>query len=239
MKNTPQPQAPVNPKTALLHTVAVSAVAAIAGILLIAAPATSGSVIVYIISGLLVLAGIAQIVLKKIRGRGILPFDDYASGISVFTFGIFLIFRPDVLAGILSVLISVLLIYAGFRILECAVRFFMAKTVRWWLPAVLAAPVLFSGFFGLAYPFEKDVAKCIFLGIALLAYAAIEIAFLVLQRKSDVVFPSESNRPAQQPAAAAPVQQPAAPAPVQQPAPAEEPAAPAADPEKAENPEAE
>ncbi|MDO4493062.1 MAG: DUF308 domain-containing protein [Clostridia bacterium] len=210
---------PAKKKDGLWQHIGIAVAALAAGVLLIVARSASERIIARIFAILIALSGAAHIGLKAFKGAHLLPTKDFASGVTVFALGFYLIFKPAILSGILTVLLAIALIYVGFSMLERAFGFWKLQARRWWIPAACAAPVLVMGFFALFYPARAADGKWIFLGIALLVVAVLEVVSIVLHRRADIVFGNTAPVGTQAPQApAAPAtaeapQQPAASAP--------------------------
>ena len=130
------------------------------GVVILIRPSESSMVLVYVISGLIALAGLLRTILYfAIGGLSI--------GLSLLAIGIFLLLAPKVLILVLPVTLGCMLIFSGFGSLQTAVELFRLHIRRWYIPLIFSLASLICGFIALINPFSTASVLMVFLGIAL------------------------------------------------------------------------
>ena len=139
------------------------------GVVILIRPSESSMVLVYVISGLIALAGLLRTILYFERHESVSPFaiGGLSIGLSLLAIGIFLLLAPKVLILVLPVTLGCMLIFSGFGSLQTAVELFRLHIRRWYIPLIFSLASLICGFIALINPFSTASVLMVFLGIAL------------------------------------------------------------------------
>ena len=139
------------------------------GVVILIRPSESSMVLVYVISGLIALAGLLRTILYFARHESVSPFaiGGLSIGLSLLAIGIFLLLAPKVLILVLPVTLGCMLIFSGFGSLQTAVELFRLHIRRWYIPLIFSLASLICGFIALINPFSTASVLMVFLGIAL------------------------------------------------------------------------
>ena len=156
------------------------------GLTILIWPGESSQVLVYVIAGLVMLAGIARIAFYIVRHESVNPFafGGLSLGLSLVAVGVFFMLTPDVLITILPVTLGCLLIFTGFGSLQTAVELLRLRIGRWYIPLLFALAALVCGFVALMNPFSTAKLLMVFLGISLCVESVMLITSIVLFHKS-------------------------------------------------------
>lgn len=162
-----------------------AAVSLVVGIIILIRPETSALFLSYILAAFIALYGIVHTVMYFASKKPISPFssESLAAGLTVLSLGIFLLYKPNTLLEILPVALGCLLIYLGFVSLQTAIDLIRKRAKQWYLPLLFALALLVCGLLVFINPFKTERGLMLFLGIALLAEFAMQIASLVLLNK--------------------------------------------------------
>ena len=147
----------------------LSVASLVLGALLLFFPAVSGRVICTLCALALVIYGGLHLVLYFLRKT---PDDmfrhDFAKGLIALLLGVFLLLNPNVLLGILPVVLGLVLLVDSAIRLQKAFDLIRLGAVNWWIVLLLALATGIVGIIILVNPFRVASALLMFIGIGLL-----------------------------------------------------------------------
>lgn len=149
------------------------------GILFIVAPANSVRIICYVAGAVMLVWGAAKIVYFFVAGIREPGSFSLAGGVALIAFGVLLFVKPDLIAGIFTVLFGILLIVDSVVRLQEAVDLAKLKVKGWWLAAIVAAATLVLGCIIAFDPFSSAQALMIFAGVSLIIDGVIDILSVI------------------------------------------------------------
>ncbi len=130
----------------------VSGIASILlGILFLGQPLLSGVSFCYFIGGLLVIAGIANVIFGITNADGTAP--SILSGVILFLFGLLCFNRPDVIVGIMAMMAGIYIIADAANIMSQGIYAVRTKTSGGVVAIVFAVILMICGFYVLFAPF--------------------------------------------------------------------------------------
>jgi len=155
------------------------------GLLMILFPAASGSIICRAIGAILLLWGIARAIayfrIDRLEIFGSFALVQGAAGIG---FGLYILLRPEVLAAVLIVVLSIFLLIGGVRKLQYGFDLARLKAFGWWVELVGAVIMSVLGIIALVNPFDAAESLMMYIGIALVVDAVWDmISMFYLSRK--------------------------------------------------------
>lgn len=157
----------------------------IIGVTILIWPEKTGTILVYVLGGLIAAAGIVRAVLYFSRSERSSPFSfgGLTVGLTLLAIGVVLLLRPEILENILAIVLGCLLIFSGFGNLQTAIELARLKVAKWWLPMIFAFIAIICGFIAVAGVISVAKTLMIFLGIALCVEGILVIVSLCLFRK--------------------------------------------------------
>ncbi|MBQ8981004.1 MAG: DUF308 domain-containing protein [Eubacterium sp.] len=174
-------------KTITNYVICLSVLAIIVGIVLIASPQMSLTVI-SISSGIyLIVQGIALIILGIKSLRTNLPFDGMLKGILSLIFGVMLVENPAVFAGFVGNLFGIWIMFSSFDEIKFASR--LRNTgAPWILMIILNVFNIIIGGVILYSPILSAISLTMGLGCILIAYSVIDIIYMIaVKMNSDYI----------------------------------------------------
>lgn len=157
----------------------------IIGVTILLWPDQTGTILVYVVGGLIAAAGIVRAVLYFARNERTSPFSfgGLTVGLTLLAIGVVLLLRPEILKNILAIVLGCLLIFSGFGNLQTAIELARLKVARWWLPMIFAFIAIVCGIIAVADIINVAATLMIFLGVALCVEGILVIVSLCLFRK--------------------------------------------------------
>lgn len=161
-------------------TIAESLVLLLVGILFLLFPESSGTVICYAVGALLCLCGLVRIVVY-LRADRLIAFGSFGlvEGAALLAAGIFVLVRPEVLAGVLTTVFGVLLIIDGVLKMQHAISLSRIRARGWWVVLLLAAATAALGVIVLLNPFATALTLMIFAGVSLIVGSVSDLLTLL------------------------------------------------------------
>ena len=156
------------------------------GVTILVWPDETGTVLVYVVGGVVAVAGLVRTILYFAHAEHPSPFSfgGLTVGLTLLAIGVLILSKPDLLKQILPSVLGCLLIFAGFGSLQSGIELSRLKITRWWLPLIFAALAIACGVLAIANPFGTARALMIFIGIALCAEGLLTIISLCMFKKS-------------------------------------------------------
>lgn len=157
----------------------------IVGLVILIWPEVANRALAYTLSSLVALLGLVRTFFYFKRHESASPFSfgGLTLGLTLMAIGVFLLFEPEVLIGILPVLLGALLIFSGFGSLQTAVSLMGLKIQKWYVPLIFSVLALACGFVSLFNPFGTAKILMIFLGIAIAGEGVLMLVSMYLFRK--------------------------------------------------------
>ena len=157
----------------------------IIGITVLIWPSETGTILVYVMGGLIAAAGLMRTVFYFARNErtGVFSFGGLTIGLTLLSIGVVLLFRPEVLKSILSIVLGCLLIFSGFGSLQTAIELARRKVPKWWLSFIFAVIAIVCGIIAVMEVINTAKTLMVFLGIALCMEGIFRMVLLVLFRK--------------------------------------------------------
>ena len=153
------------------------------GVLLIIMPSIAGSALSYIIGGLSIVLGVYGVLRFFIYKQTASVLNDFVSGATLLTVGIYFIINTGFLPSIIFVLISIILVVNGFLFIGRALTYSKYKGGAWWLNLIIG--VVLVGL-GIAILFFKDTTEPLFIrliGASLSVAAIVDLASYAFGKK--------------------------------------------------------
>ncbi|MEG1523771.1 MAG: DUF308 domain-containing protein [Clostridia bacterium] len=153
------------------------------GIALFIWPGESSYVIVYIVAGLVSIAGLILTILYFAR-KAHPAFGSLSVGLTLLAIGILLLILPEILIKILPFMLGFSLIFSGFNSLQTAIELIRLKVQKWFIPLIFSVVSIICGVLALLNPFNAAAVLMIFLGASLVADGIMLLVSIFLFRKS-------------------------------------------------------
>lgn len=149
------------------------------GILFLVYPESSGTIICYVVGAVLCLWGLVRCV-AYFRADRLVAFGSFGlvQGAALLAVGVFVLVRPEVLAGVLTSVFGILLIVDGVLKMQHAIGLARIQAAGWWAVGLAAATTAALGVVVLANPFKTAVTLMIFAGAALIAGSLLDLLTL-------------------------------------------------------------
>lgn len=177
---------PSKPKNSFdWYSLLASLIMIIIGVTILLWPEKTGVILVYVLGGLIAVAGIVRAVLYFTRSERTSPFSfgGLTVGLTLLAIGVVLLLRPEILENILAIVLGCLLIFSGFGNLQTSIELARLKIARWWLPMIFAFIAIVCGIIAVAGVINVAKTLMVFLGIALCVEGILVIVSLCLFRK--------------------------------------------------------
>ena len=163
-----------------IRLVLLALLAIAAGALFVARPGTSGTMICYMVGAVLCIFGLTRLVSYWLTERG----DSFGSfglvqGAALLLCGGYVLFRPEVLYGILTTACAIFLIVDGVMKLQYAADLHRMQARGWWSVLAVALLMIVLGSVILFNPFGTMVTLMTFLGAVLIADGVLDIAAIL------------------------------------------------------------
>ena len=157
----------------------------IIGITILIWPDETGTILVYVLGGLITAAGLMRTVFYFARNErtGLFSFGGLTIGLTLLAIGIVLLFRTNVLKSILSILLGCLLIFSGFGSLQTAIELARRKISNWWIPFLFAITAVACGIVAVMELITTAKTLMVFLGVALCVEGVLRFIVLSMFRK--------------------------------------------------------
>lgn len=158
-----------------------SLITLILGIIFIAWPDLSGTLMCYMLGGALILMGVIQLLIY-LRGNR----EELASrfkmmmGIILALLGIWICAKPDIVLGLIPAVLGIVLIMHAIQDLSYAIEIKNAGVERWWV-ALIATLITFAlGVFLVLHPFLAFEMAMIYIGIGLVYNGISDLVLVIL-----------------------------------------------------------
>ena len=159
-----------------VRLVVLSLIVIAIGVLFLAKPDTSGVMICYLVGILLCLYGIVRLVIYFTgdAAQRVGSFD-LVIGAAMLLCGVYILFRPQFLYGILTAVCGIFLVADGVLKLQYAMDLYRMQAKAWWSVLLVALIMIALGLLVLFRPFETMVTLMTFLGVVLIADGVMDL----------------------------------------------------------------
>ena len=156
-----------------------SLVLLLVGILFLIYPESSGTIICYVVGAVLCLWGLIRVIVY-FRADRLVAFGSFGlvQGAALLAVGIFVLVRPEVLAGVLTSVFGILLIVDGVLKMQHAISLARIQASGWWAIGLAAVVTAALGVVVLANPFKTAMTLMIFAGVALIVGSVLDLLTL-------------------------------------------------------------
>lgn len=154
---------------------------ALCGLALLLMPDLAADILGYALAAALCLIGLYNII-AYFRGdmmQSIMGFS-FSSGLAALAIGVALLFMPRLLASLYVFVFGATLVVGGFAKVQMALDMGRMKARFWWCMLLAAAVSLVLGVVIMAQPRDATNAIVMFVGIAMLAEAIIDLLSLIM-----------------------------------------------------------
>lgn len=157
----------------------------IIGVTILIWPSQTGAILVYVVGGLIAVAGIVRAIMYFARKEKASPFSfgGLTIGLTLLAVGAVLLLRPEILKSILPIMLGCLLMFAGLGCLQTAVELARLKVAKWWISLLFALISVACGIIAVADVFRAANTLMVFLGISLVVEGLLIIISLSMFRK--------------------------------------------------------
>ena len=153
----------------------------ILGIVLIVWPDLSGALMCYMLGGALILMGAFQLLIY-VRGKRTELASKFKMmmGIIIALLGIWICARPEIVLGLVPVVLGIVLMMHGVQDLSYAIDIKNAGVERWWVALVATMVTLALGVFLILHPFLAFEMAMIYVGIGLVYNGLSDFVLVIL-----------------------------------------------------------
>ena len=168
----------------------LAVVSLVLGLLFLLAPRSSGLIICYICGGALLVAGIWNaVVYFRQAVEDSLFRRELVWGVIEVAVGAYIIARPQILLGVLPVVLGAVVVYDALTKLQSALDLMRLHWPYWWTMLILGGAAAVLGILMIVNPFAVADALMIFCGAALVVNGAMDLwtVFCVTRRVKQAV----------------------------------------------------
>ena len=101
-------------------------------------------------------------------------------GVALAGFGVYILLKPEFLAGFLTIALAIILLAGGAMKLQYAMDFLRLKLPGWWAELIGAACMIVLGIVAIANPFKSALALMMFLGVSLIVDSIWDLISILL-----------------------------------------------------------
>ena len=158
-----------------------SLITLILGIVLIAWPDLSGTLMCYMLGGALILMGVIQLLIY-LRGNkeGLVSRFKMMMGVILALLGIWICVKPDIVLGLIPAVLGLVLIMHAIQDLSYTIEIKNAGVERWWVALMATLITLALGIFLVLHPFFAFKMAMIYIGIGLVYNGVSDLVLVIL-----------------------------------------------------------